>query len=62
MGANLAGADCQHTDFSGADLTNANLGGAKFTHVTLNDATLPDGSTYNEESNLAQFGVILQED
>jgi uncharacterized protein YjbI with pentapeptide repeats len=60
IGANLAGANLSQADLSGANLKNANIGGANVTNAKLEGATLPDGSTYSDSSDLSQFGAITR--
>lgn len=55
--ADLSHADLMDTDFTGAELECVNFIGAKFRYTTI----LPDGSYWNEDTDMTQFTGPLED-
>ncbi len=61
LGANFQAADMRRTNLHGADLSDANLyavyleGATLSGEIKLDGATLPDGTEYNDEADMARF-------
>ena len=55
VNANLSRADLSSANLAGANLSSANLYNAKLNDANLVDATLPDGSKWNENTDMEHF-------
>lgn len=53
--ANLQGANLENVDLSRADLLKANLEDAKLINVNLDGAILPDGASWNPDTDMKRF-------